>query len=94
MKHPCKQCLVFVMCQTKLQDLIEEKSRFYKAFEVKSNHQEFVLFSFYLHIAHCDIFQDYINSIVVKVEGWEKDYPLKEALILEKLHEAFNIKIN
>ena len=93
--HPCKECLVFVMCQSKLQDAIRDRMSLCDYDEYHRDHKDSVMLAYYSIIAHCDLFQNYIRGIMKILNTTAKTHYLKsEVVIIGELYDAFNIEVS
>jgi len=87
------------MCQSRLQESIGSRllsrgaSDYDYSDEDQSSHRDTVMLSFYMEIADCDIFQDYINETLKQNCKYKHEYTVKEALIIDALYEAFDIEL-
>ena len=97
---PCKTCLVFVMCQSRVQQAIRETllSRpydyDYADDDMGSSHKDLIMLTFYLHLAECDMLQDHISNILADRNLLNHNTHVnREAITLDVLYETFKIEL-
>lgn len=78
------------MCKLRLQKSIKELKHDAESIYFSS---DAIMSAFYLEIADCDYFQNYVNEMYIQKYGDEKDhYGMKTVLMLDALYEVFNIE--
>ena len=88
--HPCKNCLVFGMCQSRLQESIKDITLDY-SYEVnnEATRRAILLSAFSNSITHCSIIHNYIDGLINDKMGLH--FINRNTIRINALYEVFNI---
>lgn len=98
--HPCKTCLVFAICQTRLQDSIRTSvltyaGDYYYDDDNESSHADYIMSSFHLTIGDCPMLQEYISKVTKQLNPPTYKYSVdRQGVTIDALYNAFNISVS